>query len=174
MGSVGWDISTSIAGIALIESGSLVWKDHIDLRKKEHLNDKAILIEEYIEKNIGPGHTHFLEDRLGNFSGGKTSMQTLMRLAAFNAMSSFIIEKKLGIRPHQIHPVTVKAILKKFGLIIPKGQNKKELTLAWVRKREPGFSVDLNRNDNVQTWAYDEADAYCIALAGEIKYRSGA
>lgn len=177
--TIGWDVSTSITGIAALADGKLLWKEHIDLHKIDHLNDKLLAVRQHIRQwqfrsDCGATSmaTHYIEDRLGNFSSGKTSMQTLMRLAAFNAMVAFVIEDELKIRANPIHPMTAKAQLRKMGLVIPKskempkGEDKKTLTLAWVRARETGFSVDLNRNAKPKPWAYDEADAYCIALIG--------
>jgi hypothetical protein len=56
--------------------------------------------------------------------------------------------------------------MKTQGLIIPKGGDKKELTLNWVRAHEKDFPIELNRNDNPQPYCYDMADAYITARAG--------
>lgn len=171
--SIGWDASTSIVGVCeLSPSGSLLWKDHVDLRKIDHLNDKAKAVRKFIQRTISPPAKHFLEDRLGSFSFGKTSQQTLMKLSAFNAIVSLIIEEETGLRPDHIHPMTIKSEMKKLGLIVEKGDDKKEKGLEWVMKREPAFTLQLNRNGKHQPWNVDEADAYKIALTGLMKSRS--
>ena len=171
----GWDISTSIVGVAsFYDNGTFYGKTHLDLRKTEGQLAKADAFKDWIstvEFKKNDRNYHFVEERLGGFSGGRTSAQVLMKLAQFNAMCSYI----LWTYPttHRsivwIHPSTWKSILKHEGLIIPKGADKKQLTLAWVMRREPNFMIEKNRNDKPQPWSYDEADAYCIGRAGYLK-----
>ena len=173
--SIGWDASTAIVGVCeLSSSGSLIWKNHIDLRKIERMNDKALAVRKFILKypNVAISNSHFLEDRLGSFSPGLTSKQTLMKLAAFNAIVSLIIEEETSSRPTHIHPMTIKSVMQKIGLKIEKGDDKKEKGLEWVVKREPSFTLQLNRKGKHQPWNIDEADAYKIALTGLIKSRN--
>lgn len=166
----GWDVSTSIVGVSLIdEDGRLVEKNHIDLRKFEDLFEKGDAVKRMMAGYDWPaGTVHFVEDRLSGFSPGKSSAGTLLKLGAFNAMVSYFIHEKKGKVVH-LHPSSVKATLKRVGLEIPKGGDKKELTLQWARSREPKWSIDLNRNDKPQPWNFDEADAYALAVAGQIR-----
>lgn len=167
-------------------SGTFVKSLYCDLRKVDgELLDKADIVFSFVEKmqeemfgehiKVGYGtDVHFIEDKLAGFSGGGSNAGTIMRLAAFNFAVSWMIWDKLarpsgGLVQH-IHPSTVKAIMKKEGLVVPKGGDKKELTLNWVRSKEPSFKVELNRNDNPQPYMYDMADAYITAYAGRRKY----
>lgn len=166
----GWDISTSIVGVCCInDDGSFVSKHHIDLRKTKDLNEKAIIVKKFIAGlEYQQGNKNFIEDRLSGFTPGRSSAGTLLRLAAFNAMVSFFIYERTGKVAH-LHPSTVKAMLRREKLEIPKGADKKELTLEWARSRVSSWQVDLNKNDNVQPWCFDEADAYAMAVAGRLK-----
>lgn len=185
---IGWDISTSIIGVSFFtDDGKYVSSDHLDLRKiscpsnVEDLVDKSFAAEEWIdgiaERLSSEGHKdndHYIEDRLGNFSFGKSMIQVLMKLAAFNSTVSYLIYrcfhmKECGGNMVHIHPSTVKAIMKKEGLVIPKGGDKKQLTLDFVVAKEPNFVVDKNRNDNPQPWNFDRADSYVIARAGYLR-----
>lgn len=61
--------------------------------------------------------------------------------------------------------------MKHLGLIIPKGaDNKKELTVAYVRRKEEKFEefvkTNMNKKGNPQPWVTDCADSYCIGKAG--------
>lgn len=166
----GWDISTSIIGLAVFDDeGKFVRAEHCDLRKIDGLNEKADRFQEFVQSEIRVSGTHLVEERLGNFAAGRSMLQVLMKLAAFNAMCSYILHKNGGGVSH-IHPSTWKALMKKEGLFIPKGsKEKKQLTLDHVYRREKEFPRELNKKDNPQPWMYDMADAYCIGRAGYLK-----
>lgn len=181
----GCDVSTSIIGLAQFNNdGTFIRADHCDLRDIEGPLAKADAFREFLV-DLTPtrgfyrdDENHvFVEDRLGNFAAGRTMLQTLMKLAAFNAVCSYILwrhENSSG--KHRaivhLHPSTWKSIMKKEGLLIPKGSDKKkEITLDFVRRREPDFNesvflTGLNRNGNPQPWSFDEADAYCLGRSG--------
>lgn len=187
----GWDISTSIIGVTVLaDDGSFVESSHLDLRKSEKdMLGKAEETELWVNGVVGKfaspssSFVHFVEDRLGSFSAGRTMLQVLMKLAAFNMVVSYIIRTASGklalvtggrVSMEHIHPSTVKSIMKKEGLLIPKGGDKKEITLDFVAKKEAAFVVDRNRNDNPQPWCYDRADSYIVARAGFLRgYLSG-
>lgn len=169
----GWDISTSIVGLACFQNdGTYENSFHLDLRKVEGQLAKADAFKKFVGGFLlqrGMENYHFIEERLGGFAAGRTSAQVLMKLAQFNGICSYIIWNH-DPGPHRavvyLHPSTWKSSMRNEGLLIPKGADKKELTLAFVRRKEPGFQVDLNRNGKFQPWCYDRADAYCIGKAG--------
>ena len=176
----GWDISTSIIGVTtLTDSGSFVESAFLDLRKCDKgLIDKTheaeCLIGLYARSWGQWDNVHYVEDRLGNFSKGLTSLQTLMTLAAFNSSVSYVIWREFNACEGKtsvvhLHLMTIKSMMKKQGLVIPKGANKKALTLEWVSLREPDFPVTLNKNGNPQPYCFDMADSYVVAKAGYLK-----
>lgn len=199
----GWDVSTSIIGVTLLkDDGSFVCSDHLDLRKSEDgMLSKAEEVEEWVREllechasnfvvdRIAQANPvfdapvifdHFIEDRLGSFAAGRTMLQVLMKLAAFNMVVSYIIQKAStdlvaknvgggGVRIEHIHPSTVKSIMRKEGLVVPKGGDKKVLTLDFVSRRWPGFTVDRNRKGNPQPWCFDRADSLIVARAGYLR-----
>jgi hypothetical protein len=175
----GWDISTSIVGMCVFtDDGQFLRQGHLDLRKLDNLVEKADAFKQWITDlefvNGGATNFHFIEERLGGFSGGRTSAQVLMKLAQFNAVCSYIlwtyINERTTANHRQIaylHPSTWKSIMKKEGLLIPKGsKEKKAITLDFVRRKEPEFKVEFNRNDKPQPWCFDEADAWCLGRSG--------
>lgn len=180
----GWDISTAFIGFAQLDSGGrLVASRHLDLTKIEgDLLAKSDVAWEFVSSlsskrtsDIAAG-SHFVEDRLAGFSGGGSNAGTIMRLAAFNHSVSWMIHRlwaqPMGGSVVHIHPSTVKALMKRQGLVIPKGsKKKKELTLQFVRDREPSFKIDLNKNSNPKPYMFDKADAYITALAGILSNR---
>jgi aromatic ring-cleaving dioxygenase len=171
----GWDISTSIIGVSAWDEKYLYSK-YLDLRKlpTEPLFEKAAAARQFVEELLGPHRNihidHYIEERLGNFAGGRSMIQVLMKLGAFNQLVSWHIwdfNQKQHVQ--YIHPSTAKAAMKPLGLIIPKGADKKELTLTFVKEVCPGFPHEVNKNGNPQPWCYDMADSYITGLAGLLK-----
>ena len=177
----GWDVSTAIIGYAeLDDDGELLSTAYCDLRKIEGLDEKADAALHFVvstKAGYDPDErvVHFIEDRLAGFSGGGSNAGTVMRLAAFNAMVSWMIHRECEGEIVHLHPSTVKAQMKGFGLVVPKGADKKKLTLEWAQKRE-GFppvtytKVTKRSGGKPQPWFYDIADAYVTALAGIRKH----
>lgn len=174
MTSFGWDVSTSVIGATAFDgTGKWIETIHIDLRKVDPgiFNKVAVAREPliaFVKKHaVSDGRSrHFVEDRLANFSFGKTSMNTLMTLAAFNALVSYIVWRAARSDLLPIHPSTVKALMRREGLVIPPGGDKKIATLEFVVAREPGFEVFRNRTGKYQAWMFDRADSYVVAKAG--------
>lgn len=168
----GWDISTSIVGLAVFgDDGRMLSRNHLDLRDVEGQLAKADEFSSWVRPWINkvPQSYHFIEERLGGFAGGRTSAQVLMKLAQFNAICSYIIWTANEGNHRQIsylHPSTWKSIMKREGLLIPKGSDKKAITLDFVRRKEPLFEVELNKKGNPQPWNYDMADAWCLGRSG--------
>jgi hypothetical protein len=168
---MGWDVSTSRVGITCFVDGKFSWADWVDLTKAEGVYEKARLVRERISniEFLRPESVvHYVEDRLANFSAGKSMLQTLMLLGAFNVLVSWLIMDELGGRVVHIHPSRVKSAMRGEGLTIPKGGDKKALTLDFVRSREPGCVVlhEATRTGKPKPQCYDVADAYITAVAG--------
>ena len=182
----GCDVSTSIIGWATFQNdGTFVRADHCDLRDVDGLLAKADEFRRWLAgERCRAGFYRdsenwvFVEDRLGNFAAGRTMLQVLMKLAAFNAVVSDILWT-MEPGPHRaivhLHPSTWKSAMRREGLLIPKGSDKKkQITLEFVRKKESSFNeiivmTGLNRNDNPQPWCFDMADAWCIGRTGYLK-----
>lgn len=190
MSVFGWDVSTSVVGLTILnDDGSWVKTEHFEFEKTKDgpksIHDKMDECEWWIEDMVGPffsgSHHHFFEDRLSNFRAGRTMIQTLMKLGAFNALFSYVTWKKhlsllsstegTGVGMTHIHPTTVKSIMKKEGLIIPKGSDKKALTLEFVSRKIPGFLIERTRTGTPKPFMFDRADSYITARAGWLRSR---
>jgi hypothetical protein len=171
----GWDISTSVIGVsAFDEKKQFLGSSFLDLRKMDDILKKGEAAEFFIRQQVarwginGP-NTHYVEDRLAGFSAGFTSRQTLMLLGAFNLLVTWFIHL-VDSDIRKLHPSTVKAIMRKQGLVLEKGDDKKMKTLKFVESREKKtWKTDLNRNMKPQPWMYDMADSYITGLAGIIR-----
>jgi hypothetical protein len=178
----GWDISTSVVGLCKLDnSGQYLKSEYCDLTKiSGSLINKACLFFDFVQTVAIDAISYnepmyiFIEDRLAGFSAGKTMQQTLMKLAAFNGMASWIIwssfddlHADVSVFEH-IHPSTAKALM---GLKVPKGGDKKKLTVDLVVSLEGSrFIVDRCRTGSIRNYVFDMADAYLIAKAGHKKF----
>ena len=161
---VGWDISTSAIGICvrradgkIVEFGVIYPKG---LSQYEKHRDAANQVSTFC-KRVCPQAQHFVEERLGGFTGGKTTRQTLMVLASMNAVVSFVLAD-FGPVVH-IAPITTKRIT---GLVVPKGGDKKVEVIRLARSREPSFPYAETAAGNYVRGTDDMADAWLLAEAG--------
>lgn len=156
----------------MTEGGEYVSSHYLDLRKIDNTMLKAEAVDAFIDKFLSSiemkESIHFIEDKLSGFGGGKTSQQTLMKLGAFNGIVTWLVHDRSNraAKITHIHPSTVKSIMRGDGLIIPKGGDKKGLTLAWVRAKEKTFPYVETKNGNPQAYCYDMSDSYIIVRAG--------
>lgn len=119
-----------------------------------------------------------IEDRLGGFSGGMTTQNTLMKLASINAVATFIISKlQSGQKIMHLAPVTVKSLV---GLKVPKGGDKKQEAIK-IASKVKGFPLEFKKSNKKhmekqnfkptpKTGVDDMADAYLLAFAGYKKW----
>ena len=171
----GWDISTSFIGcccmkqdesVVLIESIDLSCIDGGILEKFLSAEERVVDFIRRAREIIGPSpEIHCVEQRLKNMVG-KTNKDTLLSLASINAVVSHVIIKECARNTkalRYLYPTEVKRIV---GLKVPKGADKKSLTVDFVRAIFPGFPFALNRGGvNPVKGTFDMADAYVTALA---------
>jgi len=168
---IGWDVSTSAIGVCVkddygrtLEFG-VIYPDGATQFQKQV--SAAGQVEEFCQRmqraHGQPGKlvAHFVEDRLGGFTGGLTTRQTLMALAAMNAIVSFVLFKH-GPVTH-VPPISAKRIV---GLKVPKGGDKKAAVVGLVRSVEPSFPYTETRAGNAARGVDDMADAWMLAETG--------
>lgn len=165
---LGLDVSTSITGIAVLDNGKLIHSISIDTKNKKKYPetiDVAFKIrEELIKLKISPDKI-IIEESLFGFSGGKTTAQTLIKLAQINGLVRFICEDLYGIKTEKI---SAKKARKKIGIIIPAKTDRKEvkkIILEEIDSRLENFSYENTIHGNPQEEAFDRADAVVIALS---------
>lgn len=168
----GWDVSTTCIGIAAIDGLSLeyVALHHIDLAGIETIEQKylqaRIEIEEFVTSvtlDSGRKHRHMVEDRLMGFSQGFTNQNTLLKLAAMNAVVIYILLTLDSTESvSKMPPVTAKSLA---GLKVPKGGDKKALALDLLIQKT-GYAPDLRKKAlTPKQHCYDVADAFLVAWA---------
>lgn len=166
----GWDVSTSAIGICVKDGAGVTLEFGVIYPEgaSQHLKQisAARQLDEFCQRMVrahGPTGpvSHFVEDRLGGFSGGLTTRQTLMALASMNAVVSFVLSSHGSVT--HVPPITAKRIV---GLRVPKGGDKKAAVVGLVRSIEPSFPYSETRAGNVAKGVDDMADAWMLAETG--------
>jgi len=177
---LGLDISTSCTGWCVIDdSGKLIDMGHILLTREKTFFDKAQRVKYALsEININYDISKiFIEENLQAFRPGFSSAKTLLTLARFNGVVTYISQLEFLNDPQFIN---VNAARKELGIKITSKKNggkpTKEQILCWVTEnlnnvnhKWPTKILKSGPRKNQQileSFCYDMADAYVIALAG--------
>ena len=183
---LGLDISTSCTGWCIMDAndGNItnVSIGAIKLEKIESTFSKAQAVRDFLLSIKQQGvDSIFIEENLQSFSSGLSSAQTLVNLARFNGIVSFIAEDTLQISPIFLN---VSSARKQLGLKTIKetisGIPLKEQVYDWVKRdhaqRGVIFEWPFRSLKNgprkgeiiLDKSAYDMSDAYVMALAGAL------
>lgn len=176
---IGWDVSTAAIGVCvrtapdgeihkldvLFPKGKTHQEKHRDAAKqiRKFMWDLTTDIDGWEPKET----THIIEQCLGGFTGGMSSAQTKMALAAMNAVTTFVLTDDWGTAIH-ILPVTTKAIT---GLkILPEEEShkqpKKAAVIRMMRTAIPEFPYQETLGGNWVNGTDDMADAWLLTVAG--------
>ena len=175
---IGFDVSTSITGVAIVAEGELVYYDSIDLRKYKDVFDKTAAFKEklldiyemyHLDNEYRWGDSDYpiehiyIEQSLHMFMGGKSSAKTLSTLTRFNGIASWLIYELFEIKPKFIGATSAR---KQAGIKVPRGQKAKQVVLKHLLDNEPAFKVEYTKHGNPKPDSYDKADAIVVAKAG--------
>ena len=175
---LGLDISTTMVGVAVIDPGSrnLIFCEGWDLSKCDTLFDKAELVGAnlYTLRSYFNITDVFVETALKKFLPGKSRADTIIKLAKFNGITSWICFECFGFSPTYINVNTARTL---YGLSFPRGtkgpQRKKMVIEAVIEKEKTSFKYEMARgNKNYKKGTDDKADAVVIARAGEFLLRN--
>jgi Holliday junction resolvasome RuvABC endonuclease subunit len=175
---LGLDISTTMVGVAIIDpdSKSLVHCEGWDISKCQSMFDKA----EYIGANLYTIRSQydikhvFVETALKRFLPGKSRADTIIKLAKFNGVVSWLCFECFEFVPTYINVNTARTL---YGLSFPRGtkgpQRKKMVIEAVIEKEKTSFKYEMARGGkNYKKGTDDKADAVVIARAGEFILRN--
>lgn len=166
---LGLDISSSITGVALVnaDTDELLFYDHIDLRKKKCVFEKAETVRKYLQaiSTSGSITNIYIEQPFTFFNSGGSTAKTMATLQKFNGIVSWICYDLWNIKPTYIGALQAR---KAYGIKVPRGQKAKPVVLEHVLQAEKTFSIQMTRHGNPKPESYDRADAIVIARAGSI------
>ena len=127
MVTLGLDASTNCVGYAFTKDKKILDMGFIDISKQKTPKEKVFKVLDFLNKSsyIDEVFTIYVEDNLQGFAGGRTSQQTIVKLAKFNAVLCFVLEDMLDMEVHNINPMTARKQV--FGKARVKGIKAKEL-----------------------------------------------
>lgn len=169
---LGIDVSTTCTGIALIDSeGTLLKASFVYLDNYGTIYEKAQMVKRELQTYVGLNICCIsVEQNLLGFRRGATSASTLISLARFNGIVSYVSSEVFGI-----DPVTIPVVTARKGLKIPhkKGEDVKLNVFKWVQEQEPSYQWPTRilksgkRKGEVvfEKGVEDACDAYVMARA---------
>lgn len=175
---LGLDISTTMVGVAVIDTNdrSLVEVEGWDISKAQTIFEKAEIIgaELYTLRSKYNITEVFIETALKKFLPGRSRADTIIKLAKFNGIVSWICFECFEKDPTYINVNTARTL---YGLSFPrstKGPKRKKMVIeAVIEKEKTAFKYEMARGGrNYKKGTDDRADAVVIARAGEYLIRN--
>ena len=126
MKKLGLDASTTTVGYAFVDGKEEIKLGFIPIQKEKSIRDKVQLTMDTITE-LDPFEQIdkiYIEDSLSGFSRGRTSQQTIIKLAKFNAVLVYCLEFAYGEIVEGINPMTARKHL--FGKARKQGVTAKD------------------------------------------------
>jgi len=123
---LGLDASTTTVGYAFVENKKVIDMGFIPINKEKTIRDKVKLTLDEVNK-LDPFdeiEQIYIEDSLSGFMRGRTSQQTIIKLAKFNAVLVYCLEFAYGEIVDGINPMTARKHL--FGKAREQGVSAKD------------------------------------------------
>ena len=123
---LGLDASTTTVGYAFVENKKVIDIGFIPIHTEKTIRDKVKVTLDGINK-LDPFDEIdkiYIEDSLSGFMRGRTSQQTIIKLAKFNAVLTYCLEFAYGEIVDGINPMTARKHL--FGKSREKGVSAKD------------------------------------------------
>ena len=126
MKKLGLDASTTTVGYAFVDGKEVIDLGFIPINKETSIRDKVQLTMDTITEldPFGDIEQIYIEDSLSGFMRGRTSQQTIIKLAKFNAVLTYCLEFAYGEIIEGVNPMTARKHL--FGKARVKGVSAKD------------------------------------------------
>jgi len=131
---LGLDASTTTVGYAFVENKKVIDMGFIPINKEKTIRDKVEVTLDEINK-LDPFNEIdkiYIEDNLSGFMQGRTSQQTIIKLAKFNAVLTYCLEFAYGEIVYGINPMTARKNL--FGKAREKGVSAKDFVKKEINR----------------------------------------
>lgn len=182
---LGLDISTSCTGWAVTEVHESVPVNvklgHVRLDKYDCLMTKADAMRDALVQ-LHKEHRFsriYVEENMQAFRPGASSAQTIMKLAKFNGIVSYLAYLTTGVTPKNVN---VNQARKTLGISLKRekecGIPTKEQVFSWVKRHSlldayqwPSRVLNTGPRKGqtvLESCVYDMSDAFVIALSGPI------
>jgi len=132
--TLGLDASTTCVGYAFTQDRKILDMGFIDIKKEKTPKDKVQKVLEILNSSeyIDDVMDINIEDNLSGFAGGRTSQQTIIKLAKFNAILCFMLEN-FDFNVNNINPMTARKQV--FGKARVKGLKAKDFVKSQIEKK---------------------------------------
>ena len=134
MKKLGLDASTTTVGYAFVDGKEIVTMGFIPIQKEDTIRDKVKLTLDTITE-LDPFEKVeqiYIEDSLSGFMRGRTSQQTIIKLAKFNAVLTYCLEFAYGEIVEGINPMSARKSL--FGKARVKGVSAKDFVKKEINR----------------------------------------
>ena len=158
MKKLGLDASTTTVGYAFVDGKDIVTMGFVPIQKEKTIRDKVQLTMDTIT-GMDPFdeiERIYIEDSLSGFSRGRTSQQTIIKLAKFNAVLTYCLEFAYGEIVDGVNPMTARK--HHFGKA-----RKQGITAKYVVKKEINCLYNLEeyvKLTKTGLWDKRNMDAY--------------
>ena len=128
------DASTTTVGYAFVEDKKILGVGFIPIHKEKTVRDKVRVTMDTITTldPFNDVNKIYIEDSLSGFSRGRTSQQTIIKLAKFNAVLVYCLEFAYGEIVEGVNPMTARKHL--FGKAREKGVSAKDFVKKEINR----------------------------------------
>ena len=128
------DASTTTVGYAFVEDKKILDVGFIPIHKESTIRDKVRVTMDAITAldPFDDVDKIYIEDSLSGFSRGRTSQQTIIKLAKFNAVLVYCLEFAYGELVEGVNPMTARKHL--FGKAREKGVSAKDFVKKEINR----------------------------------------
>lgn len=165
---LGLDISTSITGVTVIDyDGNVLLNEAWNFKNCKTFFEKVKLADDKLAEIYARTDLCIervcVEQSLQAFRPGYSSAKTLLTLAKFNGILSWLVYQTFGIEATYIAATSAR---KTCGITVAKGTKAKEAVMQHMLDNEPWFVIQYTNNGNPKPEYFDMADSFVIAKAG--------
>ena len=161
---LGLDISSTVVGYCMSTSKEKITEaGYIDIHKESTIRDKAHSVARVLEDLDGTPDIIIVEDSLSGFGGGRTSQQTIVKLAKCNAVISYVTEAIYETAVNHVNVSTLRKAV--FGKSREKGVDSKQFVREQLEKKiDLSRFIVYNSRKNYDKKNYDMLDATVASL----------
>ena len=162
--SLGLDISSTVVGYcASISKEKIIDAGYIDIQKESNIKEKAHKVAQYLEQRSVDPTIIVVEDSLSGFGGGRTSQQTIVKLAKCNAVISYVIEALYEVEINHVNVSTLRKAV--FGRSREQGVDSKTFVREQLKNKiDLSEFIIYNSRNNYDKRNYDMLDATVASL----------
>ena len=161
---LGLDISSTVVGYCVSSSkNDILDAGYVDIHKEKSIKGKAHTVANHLDPHSFDPLIIIVEDSLSGFGGGRTSQQTIVKLAKCNAVISYVIEALYEVDIDHVNVSTLRKAV--FGKSREKGVDSKQFVREQLENKiDLSKFIVYNKRNNYDKKNYDMLDAMVASL----------